>query len=286
VFEAHDERLRRDVALKVIRAEMLGDAEARFRLEREAQTLARIRHPGVIDLFDSGELEDGSAFLVMELLAGRDLAGVLTRHGAGTPAQVAVLLRQAAAALAAAHRAGVVHRDVKPANIFLMPDQRAFRAKLLDFGLAKSTRLEAKLTRTGNFVGTPAYMSPEQVEGTEIDARADLYSLAAVAYEALTGQRVVSGTEVARMLVDVLYSTPPLASSHVPGLPAAADAAFEAALAKRPAERPAEIEAWAAALAALLETVAGSVPGWPPEGLAAPRTAERQRGEERAEPTL
>jgi ligand-binding sensor domain-containing protein len=286
VFEAHDERLRRDVALKVIRAEMLGDAEARFRLEREAQTLARIRHPGVIDLFDSGELEDGSAFLVMELLTGRDLAGVLTRHGAGTPAQVASLLRQAAAALAAAHRAGVVHRDVKPANIFLMPDQRAFRAKLLDFGLAKSTRLEAKLTRTGNFVGTPAYMSPEQVEGTAVDARADLYSLAAVAYEALTGQRVVSGTEVARMLVDVLYGTPPSASSHVPGLPPAADAAFEAALAKRPAERPADIEAWAAALAALLESAAGSAPGWPHEGLAAPRTAERRRGEERTEPTL
>ena len=97
VFEAHDERLQRDVALKVIRSEMLSDAEARFRLEREAQTLARIRHPGVIDLFDSGELEDGSAFLVMELLAGRDLAGVLSRHGPGTPAQVAALLRQAAA---------------------------------------------------------------------------------------------------------------------------------------------------------------------------------------------
>jgi ligand-binding sensor domain-containing protein len=286
VFEAHDERLQRDVALKVIRAEMLSDPEARFRLEREAQTLARIRHPGVIDLFDSGELEDGSAFLVMELLAGRDLAGVLSRHGPGTPAQVATLLRQAAAALAAAHRAGVVHRDVKPANIFLMPDPRPFQTKLLDFGLAKSTRLESKLTRTGNFVGTPAYMSPEQVEGTQVDARADLYSLAAVAYEALTGQRVVSGTEVARMLVDVLYSTPPPVSSLVAGLSGAADAAFAAALAKQPADRPADIEAWAAALAAQLEGVTSGSPGWTAEGLAATRAPSRRRGEERAEPTL
>jgi serine/threonine protein kinase len=220
----------------------------------------------------------------MELLAGRDLAGVLSRHGPGTPAQVATLLRQAAGALAAAHRAGVVHRDVKPANIFLMPDPRAFQTRLLDFGLAKSTRLEAKLTRTGNFVGTPAYMSPEQVEGTQVDARADLYSLAAVAYEALTGQRVVSGTEVARMLVDVLYSTPAPVSSLVAGLPEAADAAFAAALAKQPADRPADIVAWAAALGALLEAAPPRVPGWPLEALAADRARLDPRGT--APPTL
>jgi hypothetical protein len=107
-----------------------------------------------------------------------------------------------------------------------------------------------------------------------------------VAYEALTGERVVSGTEVARMLVDVLYSTPPAASSFLANLPPAADAAFEAALAKRPADRPADIEAWAAALAALLDRVPARAAGWPAEALAAARIPGWRRGQERVEPTL
>ena len=175
VFAAHDERLGRDVALKVIRADRLQDAGARFRLEREAQALAAVDHPSVIALFDSGELEDGSAFLVMELLHGRDLASVLLRYGRGAPAQVGRMVRQVGAALHVAHEAGVVHRDVKPANIVIVPDPDvSFRAKVLDFGLAKSTRDEMRFTRTGVLVGTPAYMAPEQVEGGTVDARADV----------------------------------------------------------------------------------------------------------------
>lgn len=263
VFAAHDEKLQRDVALKVIRAERLSDAEARFRLEREARALARVHHPSVVELFDEGELEDGSAFLVMELLTGRDLADVLLKHGRGTPAQVGTLLRQVGPALGAAHRVGVIHRDVKPANILLTPDKETFQTKVLDFGLAKSTRSEARLTQTGVLVGTPAYMSPEQVEGREVDGRTDIYSLAAVAYEALTGRRVVEGQEVGRMLVDVLYAAPPRVSSLM-SVPPEVDEAFEKALAKRAGDRPTAIESWAEDLAASLEAVrGGDATGWP-----------------------
>lgn len=270
VFAAHDERLRRDVALKVIRAERLGDSEARFRLEREARALAQVHHPSVVGLFDSGELEDGSAFLVMELLTGRNLADMLLKHGPGTPRQVATVLRQAGPALGAAHRVGVVHRDVKPANLLLIPDHESFQTKVLDFGLAKSTRAEERLTQTGVLVGTPAYMAPEQVEGRELDGRTDIYSLAAVAYEALTGKRVVEGHEVGRMMMDVLYGRATPVSS-VMNVPAGVDKAFESALAKRPSDRPAFIEPWAEELAGLLDALPqGDTPGWPSLGLQAP----------------
>jgi ligand-binding sensor domain-containing protein/tRNA A-37 threonylcarbamoyl transferase component Bud32 len=264
VFAAHDEKLQREVALKVIRAEMLSDAEARFRLEREARTLARIQHPSVIGLFDSGELEGGAAYLVMELLSGRDLAHLLRQHGPGTPAQVATVLRHAGAALGAAHRAGVVHRDIKPANIFLVPEAGGFRSKVVDFGLAKSSRSEVSLTQTGALLGTPGYMAPEQVEGGEVDARTDVYSLAAVAFEALTGRPVVPVQEVGKMLVDVLYTIAPPVSSLLSVVPAEVDKSFETALAKRPAGRPAEIETWTVALAAALESVhVAEGVGWP-----------------------
>jgi ligand-binding sensor domain-containing protein len=263
VFAAHDEKLRRDVALKVIRAEKLADSEARFRLDREARALARVNHPSVIGLFDSGELEDGSAFLVMELLTGRDLADLLLEHGRGTPRQVAALLRQVGSGLAAAHRAGVIHRDVKPGNVFVTAAKGCLESKILDFGLARSMRAEGGLTRTGVIVGTPAYMSPEQVEGGDLDGRTDVYSLAAVAFEALTGRAIIEAQETGRMLVDVLYATPPPVSSLVAGLPREVDAAFEAALVKRPADRASDIQAWADGLASLLETANPSGPGWP-----------------------
>jgi serine/threonine protein kinase len=267
VFAAHDERLKRSVALKVIRAELLNDPQVRFRLEREARTLAQLQHPSVIALFDSGELDDGSAFLVMELLSGRDLKEVLQASGPGTPAQVAELLSQTSSALGTAHRAAVVHRDIKPANVFLVPAAKGgparFQAKVLDFGLAKSTSGDAHLTRTGMVMGTPAYMSPEQVQGQEVDARSDLYSLAALGYEALTGRRTVASYEMTQILVDVLYTEPPKASTHVAGLPAGVDEAFAAALSKRPGDRPPDVETWAAGLVPLLASARSEARGWP-----------------------
>ncbi len=285
VFRAYDERLARDVAVKIIRSEYLNDAAMRFRLEREARTVARIRHPGVIALYDSGEIDDGSAYLVMELLGGRDLADVLADFGPGTPAQVAALLRQAAAGVDAAHRAGVIHRDLKPANIFLTPVEGGFQAKVLDFGLAKSALVDARLTTTGMVVGTPNYMAPEQVQGKEAVEASDLYSLAAVAYEALTGRKAIAGgSAVGQLMIDVQTVVPPPVSALRPGMPSGVDAAFAGALAKKPSDRPAGLLAWAEATAAALEKVpADAFPGWPADLLAAREAGAAPAASQRTE---
>jgi RNA polymerase sigma factor (TIGR02999 family) len=266
VFSAQDEKLERDVALKIIKARFLGDPAMRTRLEREAKLIARIQHPGVTALFDVGELEDGSAFLVMELLRGRELAGLLLEHGAGSARQVARLLRQTGAALAAAHRAGVIHRDVKPENIFLVADSGGFQAKLLDFGVALSGRFEARLTQTGIAVGTPAYMSPEQVQSLDLDERADLYSLACVAWEAVVGRRMVEGKQIAQVILKVLFEPVPALSASLTGASPELDGLFRTALAKTKEARPGDIESWANSVADLLESASPALPdrAWPP----------------------
>jgi tRNA A-37 threonylcarbamoyl transferase component Bud32 len=265
VLAAQDEKLGREVAVKLIRPEHFNEPEPRRRFEREAQTVARIQHPGVIALYDSGEVEDGGAFLVMEKLAGRDLASLIRAYGPGNTRQVATLVRQGCAALGAAHRAGVVHRDVKPANVFLVDDPSGFRVKVLDFGLAKSMTLEEGLTQTGAVIGTPTYMSPEQVRGEEVDARSDVYSFAVVCYEALTGEKAASGGDLGRILINVLSAVPPAVSALVPGLPPEVDAAFSAALAKDQARRPKDIELWGSSFVEALEMAPAdpTATGWP-----------------------
>ena len=265
VLAAWDEKLERDVAVKLIRPEHFNNADLRERFEREARTVARIQHPGVVALYDSGELEDESAFLVMEMLTGRDLGRQLKTHGRGTPAQVAELVRQGCAALRAAHRAGVVHRDVKPENIFLVDVPGGFRVKILDFGLAKSTTFDRGLTQAGMVMGTPAYMSPEQVQGEDVDARTDVYSFAAVCYEALTGVKAVASADLGQVLISVLNTVPAPPSSLVPGLPPEVDAAFESALAKDRARRLKEIELWGSSFVESLARVAAgpAARGWP-----------------------
>lgn len=246
VFSATDERLARAVAVKIIKHEHLNDSAMRFRLQREAQVLAAVQHPGVVSVFDSGELEDGSAFLVMELLCGFDLAQVLASEGRGSPAEVASLLRQAGAALASAHAAGVVHRDIKPANLFLVPSAAGgLEVKVVDFGLAQSRRLESRITQAGHVLGTPSYMSPEQVRGQDVDVRTDVYSLAAVGYEALCGERPVPpGQDAAESMLNVLLMSPRPVSSLLGGAPETLDRAFARALAKDRDNRPSSMEEW------------------------------------------
>jgi serine/threonine protein kinase len=269
VFAAYDEKLERDVALKIIKVQYLGDSAMRFRLEREAKVIARIQHPGVTALYDTGELEDGSAFLIMELLRGRELSSLLAEFGPGTTRQVAHLLRHTSAALAAAHRAGIIHRDVKPENIFLVAEPGGFQAKLLDFGVALSIRFDARLTQTGMAVGTPAYMSPEQIQCADLDGRSDLYSLACVIWEALVGRRMVQGGQIYDVIMNVLCK-PAVAVSHfLPSISPHVDDLFEAALAKSKTARPGDLESWATSLAALLETEEScAVQGWPTEAWA------------------
>ena len=186
VYRARDVRLDRLVAVKVVRAGMLGDAVARQRFRREAQILSGLQHPSIVSIFDYGTLPDGGAYLVMELVRGEDLRTVLQREGRiGLPRALRIL-SAVCEAVEAAHRDGVLHGDLKPENILLPGD--GVEAKVLDFGLAKVVPDPALLNAGGVIFGTPAYMAPERLRGLEPDARSDIFSLGAVAFEMLTGE--------------------------------------------------------------------------------------------------
>jgi CheY-like chemotaxis protein/tRNA A-37 threonylcarbamoyl transferase component Bud32 len=265
LFAAADEKLDRPVAVKIIKAEVFHDDEMRVRFEQEARAIARIEHAGVSTAYDSGELEDGSLFFVMELLRGLNLGQMIHAHGRGTPRQVASLVRQAGSALAAVHKAGFIHRDVKPENIFLSEEPGGFKVKLLDFGIAKRIGSDANLTQAGTFIGTPAYMAPEQVEESDVDARTDLYSFAAVAYEALVGRRVTTERDVSKVFREIVHVMPPPVSSLLPTAPPTLDRLFDTALAKSRDERPPTIDAWVAEVVTELERLDGDEGkgGWP-----------------------
>jgi predicted Ser/Thr protein kinase len=265
VFLARDERLQRDVAIKVLLGESPLNADARAQLEHEARAVARIGHPGVVDVFDLGELDDGSAFIVMEYLTGRALSEEIARHGRGSPRQVADLLRQVGAALSAAHRTGVVHRDIKPQNVFLTQTADGFHARLLDFGVARVAGVNVETTRSGALLlGTPAYMAPEQISGDAGDERSDLYSLAAVAFEALVGRRLIKQRpSMAATLAAILNESPPDVSTIIPAVPPEVDSLFRAALSRDPAQRPPNVADWTETLAHRLEALAAGDAGWP-----------------------
>ncbi len=262
VFLAEDLRLPREVAIKIVRLDLTADPGIRLRFVREANTLARLSHPGITALFDAGELDDGSLYLVMERLRGRDLGSLLASEGRGTPAQVGEVARQAGAALAAAHREGVVHRDVKPDNLVLTYDGGRLRVKVVDFGLARAPESERALTRTGMVVGTPAFMAPEQVLDGEVSAATDVYALAAVAWEALTGARLVKADAIGAIFHEILSEEPSPPSLFRPGLPREVDEVVLSALSKIPAERPSDAEEWGRRLAAALAAVPPAEPGW------------------------
>ncbi|HEV8268552.1 MAG TPA: serine/threonine-protein kinase, partial [Thermoanaerobaculia bacterium] len=190
-------------------------------------------------------------------------AQIIDESGRGTFRQVASLLREGGAALAAAHHAGVIHRDVKPQNFFRAEVAGGRRFKLFDFGLARSTALDAPgITKLGMVVGTPAYMSPEQARGVAVDERSDLYSFAVVAYEALVGDPLVKSFDLGRIMVEILIEIPPPPSRAVPILPAEVDRLFEAALAKDRERRPSRVVDWAESVASCLDTLPDDLTGW------------------------
>src|SRR5215207_26361 len=191
VYRARDRELGREVAIKVIRPKFADDDETVARLSREARTVAQLQHPNIVTLFAVRRLRDGSLALVMQLVPGRTLREILNEHGAWSFERSDRVLRDVASALAHAHERGIVHRDVKPENIFI--DERTGHALLSDFGVARSIDTDAQLTATGTAIGTPTYMSPEQIDGNAIDGRSDLYSLALVGWEMLTGRRPWEG---------------------------------------------------------------------------------------------
>jgi len=227
LYRARDTRLARTIALKLLRADALHDSESRRRFIQEARAASALNHPNIVTVYDIDEAPDGSSYIAMEYVEGRSL----DRRLAEGPLPLDEALRygvDVARALAAAHAAGIVHRDVKPANVML---SRSGLVKVLDFGLAKLTKVthgaagdtshtltQGPATRIGAVVGTPAYMSPEQIRGEPVDARSDVFAFGAMFFEMLAGRRPFVGDSVAVLLASVLRDDPPPLEAIRPGV--------------------------------------------------------------------
>ena len=226
-----------EVVVKLMAKEVEGTAGAAARFAREAAVAAAVKSPHVVQVFDSGVTESGVAFIVMELLEGHDLGAELTANGRMAAEDVALVVGQLGKALAKAHRVGVIHRDLKPDNIFLCELEGGERfVKLLDFGTAKDDSRTPSSTTLGQLIGTPYYMSPEQILGEHVDTRTDIWSLGVVAYEALTGVRPFEGVTVGAITL-AIHTTNPRPTTLVPELPDTVDEWFARACARDPAER-------------------------------------------------
>ena len=240
VYAAEHLRTGRHCAIKFLSDGPASDPDAVERFSREARILGGLEHRGIVSILDFAEAEDGRPYLVMEWLEGEDLADRLDREGAQDWPTVRHLFRQLCQALREAHSHGVLHRDVKPSNIFLTRESDGSeRAVLLDFGLAKSHAThEPTLTRTGAIMGTPAYMSPEQARGRPVDERTDVYSLAAVLYQMLSGEAPFWGSTFTDVLAQVLTDAPAtLVPRKGSPIPAHVDAVIQVAMAKEPGLR-------------------------------------------------
>jgi YVTN family beta-propeller protein len=228
VYEAQHVHLGRTVALKLLAPELSESADFRARFLRESRLAATIEHPGIVTVYDAGEV-NGVLYIAMRYVRGVNLATMLAQRGSLTPAETVSFLGQVATALDAAHGAGLVHRDVKPANVMIEGD----RCYLTDFGLTKRTMDEsAALTAAGQFLGTVDYIAPEQIEGRPIDGRADVYALGCVLFECLTGTRPYPRDSQIAVIYAQLREPPPRATEMRPELPPAIDAVVERAMAK------------------------------------------------------
>ncbi|WP_245159198.1 protein kinase, partial [Blastococcus sp. TF02A_35] len=248
VWRGLDIALHRPVAVKVLRSEYTGDPTFVARFRAEAQHAAALSHPNIAAVFDYGEetAQDGSgetlAYLVMELVEGEPLSALLRREGPLEAGTTLALLRQTASALAEAHRVGMVHRDVKPGNILVRPDGAV---KITDFGIAWSARSVA-LTRTGQVIGTPQYLSPEQAEGRHASPASDVYALGLIGYECLTGRPAFDGDNAVTIALKQVQQDPaPLPDELPPGV----RTLIGRALLKDPSARLADGAAFAAAIA-------------------------------------
>ncbi len=230
VWQAVDKVIERQVAIKILKEEYLGDKAFRERFRAEARHAALVNHEGIASVYDFGE-EEGSAYLVMELVPGEALSTIIERERFLSAERVLDIVAQTASALHAAHQAGLVHRDVKPGNLLITPDGRV---KITDFGIARAVD-QVPLTATGQVMGTVQYLSPEQASGKSATALTDIYSLGIVAYEALAGKRPFTGeSQVAIAMAHIKNPPPPLPES----VPLAVRNLILACLAKKPERRP------------------------------------------------
>ncbi|MER7084136.1 serine/threonine-protein kinase, partial [Saccharopolyspora kobensis] len=233
ILRAYDTRHDRVVALKLLAANLATDEEFRDRFKQEAHAAGRLREPHVIPIHAYGEI-DGRLYLDMRLVEGSDVGSLLAANGPMRPADAVVVLEQIAQALDAAHAEGLVHRDVKPSNILVGENGFAY---LVDFGIAASLRASSSLTSTGYTVGTLAYMAPERFDDGPVDHRADVYSLACVLYQCLTGGKPFEGETAASLINAHLNHQPPLPTAARGDIPREFDHIVARGMAKNPADR-------------------------------------------------
>ena len=243
VWEATDQVIGRTVAIKILKDEYMGDPGFLERFRAEARHAALVNHEGIANVYDYGE-ENGSAYLVMELVPGEALSTVLERERVLPPDQVMDIVSQTALALHAAHKAGLVHRDIKPGNLLITPDRRV---KITDFGIARIAD-QVPLTATGQVMGTVQYLSPEQASGHAANPSTDIYSLGIVAYEALAGRRPFTGESQVAIAMAHINDEPPALPVTVPE---PVRNLVLAAIAKKPEDRPVSAEVFARAARAL-----------------------------------
>ena len=262
VYLAEDLRLGRRVALKVLSQDLSAESGIRDRFTRESRIAASLDDPNIVPIHEAGEAE-GLLYIAMRYVEGTDLALLLAEEGALDPRRAVSIVAQVASALDAAHSRGLVHRDVKPANILVVPGQgsRPEHVYLSDFGLTKRLSSESEVTRTGQFLGTLNYAAPEQFEGRPLDARTDVYSLGCVLFECLTGTAPFRKEQDAALMYAHLQEPPPAVTTERPELPPAVDSVVAKAMAKKPEDRfQSTGELAAAARAVLQEALAPAAP--------------------------
>jgi serine/threonine protein kinase len=256
VFLAEDLRLGRQVAVKMLKPQLGADTTVRYRFEQEARTAARLSHPNIVGIIDTGE-DEGAAFIIMERLPGSTLADEL-ENGPLPEARVRDIARQVLSALEAAHTAGIVHRDIKPANVLTCGDGRV---KVADFGIATAMDEAQAVTSAGLLVGTPAYVAPERLAGAPATASSDLYSFASVLYQCLTGRRPFEAASTIELISAVREREPDPIARYRPDVDPAFAGVVERTLSKDPSLRPVSARAMAGLLDGTVESDTVEIPG-------------------------
>jgi serine/threonine-protein kinase len=259
VYRARDKRLGREVAVKVIHPHLRDSREVVSRFNAEARAVAKLRHPNIVEVFDVSEADEAEQYLVVELVRGTTLRKALQQQGAMPPEVAAALALELLGALAHAHGAGVVHRDIKPENVLIEPSAEAVAVKLTDFGIAKLLDAQG-VTSTGQVLGSPAHMAPEQIEGGDVDARADVFGLGVLLYECMVGHLPFEGNNPAQVLRRVLDGRYPEAQTERPTIGSRWSAILDRALAHLPAARFEDANAVRSAIAAELDRVGFTEP--------------------------